>query len=792
MPKSLIVVESPAKIRTISKFLGSGFTVKASMGHVRDLMEKELSVDVENGFNPKYVVIKGKQKVIKEIREAAQKVDNIMLATDPDREGEAICWHLAHELKRSKKPISRITFNEITKNAVQNAIKHPVEIDQDLVDAQQARRVLDRLVGYQISPILGRTIKWGLSAGRVQSVAVRLICDREAEVVAFIPEEYWTIDAKLKGEDTDPFLAKLFRISKKKAKVENEDQAKTVVKEAGEEKFIIEKINRRERKRNPVPPFITSRLQQEASRKLRFTARRTMSVAQQLYEGMSIGDEGMVGLITYMRTDSTRVAQEAVDSVRTFISDKYGSDYLPAKPINYKSKKGAQDAHEAVRPTTVMRTPESIKKYLKKDQLALYSLIWKRFVASQMKSAIFDVTAVDIKAGKYTFRANGSIMKFKGFMSVYLEGKDDSLDEDGESILPELVEGQVLQLLGITPDQHFTQPPPRYSEATLVKALEENGIGRPSTYASIISTIQNRDYVIKDKGRFVPTEVGQLVNNVLIKSFPDILDVEFTAKMETELDDIEDGKRKWVDVLEEFYGPFSQLLKKAPDTIRAAKKDMEEETDEVCEVCGEKMIIKWGKFGRFMACTGYPECKNTKELDQAGKGSEKPDAIEEVCDLCGSPMAIKNGRYGKFLACTAYPECKNTKKIGQEKSVPDEPSDEVCEKCDSPMVIKTGRFGRYLACTKYPKCKSTRPLSIGVDCPKEDCDGYIGEKRSKRGRSFYGCSKYPDCDFVLWNKPVAQKCPECGSPILVEKTSKAKGEYLACMDKECGFTKPSE
>ncbi len=789
MPKSLIVVESPAKIRTISKFLGSGFTVKASMGHVRDLMEKELSVDVENGFDPKYVVIKGKQKVIKEIREAAQKVDNIMLATDPDREGEAICWHLAHELKRSKKPISRITFNEITKNAVQNAIKHPVAIDQDLVDAQQARRVLDRLVGYQISPILGRTIKWGLSAGRVQSVAVRLICEREAEVEAFIPEEFWTIAAKLKGEDTDPFLAKLFQISKKKAKVENEDQAKTVVKEAGGEKFIIEKVNRRERKRNPVPPFITSRLQQEAARKLRFTARRTMSVAQQLYEGMSIGDEGMVGLITYMRTDSTRVAQEAVDSVRTFIGDKYGSDYLPAKPVYYKSKKGAQDAHEAIRPTAVMRTPESIKKYLKKDQLALYSLIWKRFVASQMKPTIFDVTTVDIKAGKYTFRANGSIIKFKGFMSVYMEGRDDSSDEDRESILPELVEGQVLQLLGITPEQHFTQPPPRYSESTIVKVLEENGIGRPSTYASIISTIQSRDYVIKDKGRFVPTEVGRLVNNVLIKSFPDILDVKFTAKMETELDDIEDGKRKWVEVLEEFYGPFSQSLKEAPDNIRAAKKDMEEETDEVCEVCGEKMIIKWGKFGRFMACTGYPECKNTKELDQAGKGSEEPEPIEEVCDLCGSPMAIKNGRYGKFLACTAYPECKNTKKIGQEKSVPDEPSDEVCEKCDSPMVIKTGRFGRYLACTKYPKCKSTRPLSIGVDCPKEDCDGYIGEKRSKRGRSFYGCSKYPDCDFVLWNKPVTQKCPECGAPFLVEKTSKAKGEFLACMDKECGFTK---
>jgi len=792
MPKSLVVVESPTKVRTISKFLGRDFTVKASMGHVRDLPEKQLSVDIENGFDPKYVIIKGKQKIVKEIKDAAQKVDNIMIATDPDREGEAICWHLAHELKQAKKPISRITFNEITKNAIQNAIKHPGEIDQDLVDAQQARRVLDRLVGYQISPILGRTIKWGLSAGRVQSVAVRLICEREAEVEAFVPVEFWTITARLKGENTDPFAAKLFHINKKKAKVENEDQAKTVVKEAGEEKFIVDKITRKERKRRPVPPFITSRLQQEAARKLRFTAKRTMAVAQQLYEGMAIGDEGMVGLITYMRTDSTRVAQEAMGEVREFIGGRYGPDYLPSKAINYKSKKGAQDAHEAIRPTAVMRTPESVKKYLKKDQLALYSLIWKRFVASQMKPAIFDVTTIDVKAGKYTFRANGSIIKFKGFMSVYMEGKDDSTDDDRESILPELEEGQELQLLGIIPEQNFTQPPPRYSEATIVKALEEKGIGRPSTYASIISTIQSRDYVRKEKGRFVPTEVGRLVNNVLIKSFPAILDVEFTAKMESELDDVEDGKRKWVEVLEEFYGPFRKSLEKAPDNIRSAKKDMEEETDEVCELCGKKMVIKWGKFGRFLSCSGYPECKNTKELNHKESAAEEADSIDEVCELCGSPMAIKIGRYGKFLACTAYPECKNTKKIGKEKSVPDEPTDEVCEKCGSPMVIKTGRYGRYLACTKYPKCKTTRPLSIGIDCPREDCDGYIAEKRGRRGKPFYGCSKYPDCDFVLWNKPVDKKCPECGAPFLVEKTSKARGDYLACINKDCGFSESRE
>ncbi|MFC1715416.1 type I DNA topoisomerase [Candidatus Poribacteria bacterium] len=787
MPKSLIVVESPTKVKTISKFLGRDFTVRASMGHVRDLPEKDLSVDIENGFKPKYVTIKGKQKVVKQIKDAAQKVDNILIATDPDREGEAICWHLAHELKSAKKPINRITFNEITQSAVQNAIRHPGEIDQDLVDSQQARRVMDRLVGYQISPILGRTIKWGLSAGRVQSVAVRLICEREAEIEAFVAEEYWSITAKLKGENTDPFEAKLLQIDKKKAKVENEDQAKGIVEEAGGEQFTVEKVDRKERKRRPVPPFITSKLQQEASRKLRFTARKTMSVAQQLYEGVEMGTEGGVGLITYMRTDSTRVAKEALDSVRGYIGEKYGSDYLPAKPINYKSKKGAQDAHEAVRPTYVEKTPENIRQYLSKDQYALYGLIWRRFVASQMKPAILDVTTVDISAGRYTFRVSGSIIKFRGFMSVYMEGKDDSeADEDKETILPELTEGQILQLLGITPEQHFTQPPPRYSEATLVKVLEENGIGRPSTYVSIISTIQGRDYVRKERGRFVATEVGRLVNNVLLKSFPTILDVEFTAKMETELDDVEDGKRKWGQVLEEFYGPFSESLKKAPEKIRAAKKDMEEVTDEVCELCGKNMVIKWGKFGKFLSCPGYPECKNTKELDQNGEVAEEPEDTEEVCEKCGSPMAIKTGRYGKFLACTAYPECKNTKQIGKE-NVPDEPTDEVCEKCGSPMVIKTGRYGRFLACEKYPECKTSKPLSIGIDCPQPDCDGYLTEKQGRRG-AFYGCSNYPECKFVLWNKPITKKCPECGAPFLVEKSSKAKGEYLACADKECGYS----
>lgn len=788
MPKSLIIVESPNKVKTINKFLGKNFSVRASVGHVRDLPPKELAVDIDNGFKPKYVIIDGKQKVIKQIKDAAAKVDDILIATDPDREGEAIGWHLAHELKQTKKPINRITFNEITKTAVLNAIKHPTEINQDLVDAQQARRVLDRLVGYQISPILGRAVRWGLSAGRVQSVAVRLICEREAEVLAFVPEEYWSITAKLKGEDTNPFEAKLLQINKKKAKVENEEQAKSIVKEASDEQFIIEKIDRKERRRKPVPPFITSRLQQEAARKLRFTAKKTMAVAQQLYEGIAIGGEGSTGLITYMRTDSTRVAKEAIDSVRGLITDRYGPDYLPSRAVQYKSKKGAQDAHEAIRPTSVEQTPEEIKQFLSKDQLSLYGLIWRRFVASQMKPAIFDVTTVDIKAGKYTFRASGSIIKFKGFMSVYMEGKDDNADDDRETILPELTQGQILQLLGITPEQHFTQPPPRYSEATLVRALEEQGIGRPSTYASIISTIQARDYVIKEKGRFIPTDVGNLVNTLLVKSFPNILDVEFTAKMEAELDDVEDGKTNWIQVLDEFYGPFGDSLKKAPDVIRSAKKDLEEVTDELCEECGKNMVIKWGKFGRFLSCSGYPECKNTKELNHKEEDPEEPEATEEVCEKCGNPMVTKTGRYGKFFACSAYPECKNTKQIGKE-NVPDEPTDEVCEKCSKPMVIKTGRYGRFLACSDYPKCKTSRPLSIGIECPEPDCDGYLAERKGRRGM-FYGCSNYPECKFAVWNKPVAKKCPECDAPFLVEKTTKAKGEHLACANKECKYTEP--
>jgi len=746
MSKSLVVVESPAKVKTISKFLGKDYTVKASMGHIRDLPANGLAVDIENGFKPEYVIIDGKKKVVNEIKKAAENVEQILIATDPDREGEAICWHLAHELKTTHVPINRITFNEITKTAVQNAIKHQGQINQDLVDAQQARRVLDRLVGYQISPILGRTIKWGLSAGRVQSVAVRLICEREDEVLAFVPEEYWTIVALLKGEKTSQFEAKLFEIDKKKAKIENEEQAKAILKNLDGKKFIVDNIERKERKKNPVPPFTTSKLQQESARKLKLTVKKTMMVAQDLYEGIELGDEGAVGLITYMRTDSTRVAKEALDSVREFIGQNYGSDYLPEKAIYYASKKSAQDAHEAIRPTSLEKTPASVKNFLSKDQYELYDLIWKRFIASQMKPAIFDVTTVDIKAGKYTFRANGSIIKFKGFMSVYMESIDDESDEDKESILPELTVGQLLLLLKLIPEQHFTQPPPRYTEATLVKILEEKGIGRPSTYATIISTIQDRKYVTKEQGKFIPTEMGILVNNALMKSFPEILDVEFTAKMETELDDIEEGKIKWVEVLKEFYGPFSRSLESAPDKIKSAKKDMEEITDEVCDLCGKNMVIKFGRYGKFLACSGFPECKNTKQL---------------------------NGKDAK----PAEPE----------------PTDEICEKCGSPMVIRTSRYGsKFLSCSQYPKCKTAKPLSTGIKCPKPDCDGDLVERRSKRGKMFYGCSKYPDCDLVLWNKPVNQPCPKCNAPFLVEKVSKVKGNYLVCANEGCGYSEGKE
>ena len=754
MPKSLVVVESPAKAKTINKFLGQNYIVRSSVGHIRDLPAKKLAVDVQNGFTPEYITIRGKAKIIKEIQAEAKKTEAIYLAADPDREGEAICWHIAETLKNVKKPIYRVTYNEITASAILAAMENPGQIDQHLVDSQQARRVLDRLVGYQISPILWRNVKPGLSAGRVQSVAVRLICEREAEIEAFIPQEYWTITANLIGKNPQPFDAKLLQIGSEKGSIStygfpiDEARAEAIVEDAKTKPFIVKDIKRQERKRRPVPPFITSTLQQEAARKLRFTAKRTMSVAQKLYEGLNLGATGAVGLITYMRTDSTRIADEALREARGYIKKNYGTDYLPKSAMRYKSKGGAQDAHEAIRPTSVERTPQSLKPYLSPEQHRLYDLIWKRFVASQMNPAILDVTTIDISAEQYLFRATGSILKFDGFMRLYLEGSDDSNTESNRNdetdvILPVLEIGERLDLRKLTHKQHYTQPPPRYTEATLVKALEEKGIGRPSTYAAIISTIQGREYVVKEKGRFQPTDIGKLVNQLLIKGFPEILDTQFTAKMEDQLDEIAEGKSDWVGVLSAFYEPFAHALEAAPDVMYEARKEMEEESDEVCEKCNGKMIIKWGKYGRFLGCSNYPECSNIKRLTE----EDAPPPEEE-------------------------------------------PTDETCDKCGSPMVIKTSRAGgKFLACTGYPKCKNAKPINIGVDCPEAGCGGYIGERRSKRG-IFYGCSNYPKCKFIASDKPVNRECPECQAPFLVEKTTKTKERYLTCNDKACGHTEP--
>lgn len=758
MPKSLVVVESPAKAKTIEKILGKDYIVDSSVGHIRDLPKKELGVDVENNFKPKYVLIRGKGPVVKAIQEKAKKVDCIYLAADPDREGEAICWHLATELKKTKKPIYRIVYNEVTQTAILEAIQNPGTIDQALVDAQQARRVLDRLVGYQISPILWRSVKPGLSAGRVQSVAVRLICEREAEIEAFKPKEYWTLTATLTPTPKEHlFPAKLHKIDTKKGEINNygfridEARAKELAADAKEQPYVVEKVQKRERKQKTAAPFITSTLQQEAARKLRFTAKRTMMVAQKLYEGLDIGKEGLVGLITYMRTDSTRIAQDALGAVREYITTTYGAEYLPTRAVSHPSKGGAQDAHEAIRPTLPLRTPESLKSYLNKEQYRLYELIWKRFIASQMNPAIFDATTIDIKAGRYLFRATGSVIKFDGFRRVYMEGQDDvATDEsntaEGNTTLPDVKEGETLDLRKLDPKQHWTQPPPRYNEATLVKALEAKEIGRPSTYATILSTIQDRGYVTMEQRRLSPTDVGKLVNELLIHGFPNIVDVEFTKEMEEKLDTIAEGEVNWVDTLGEFYPSFQEALEEAPDKMYEARKAMETESDVQCDKCGGNMIVKWGRYGRFLGCSNYPECENIKALNGDNTASAEPEETDTLCDKCGKPMVIKQSRVG----------------------------------------------ARFLACSGYPKCKNAKPVPMGVDCPETDCDGYLGERRSKRGKVFYGCSNYPTCGFASWDKPLAEPCPQCDASYIVEKVQKSGETLHACASKECDYTKTPE
>jgi len=795
MPKALVIVESPGKAKTINKYLGKQYVVKASLGHIKDLPKKDLAVDVDRGFEPRYEVIEGKKKLLAELKQAAKKVEEVYLAADPDREGEAICYHLQEELGNGKKGprIFRVMFNEITKKAIEKAFETPGQVNANLVDAQQARRVLDRLVGYKISPLLWDKVRRGLSAGRVQTVALRVVVEREREIKAFIPKEYWTIDADLNAKKPPLLSARLFRINDQPAEIGSAEQASDVVAQTDGADYIVRSVGTREKKRNPVAPFITSTLQQEASRKLRFSVKRTMMLAQRLYEGVELGKEGAVGLITYMRTDSTRVSDDAIRDVRHYIGEHFGKEFLPDSPNVYKSKKEAQDAHEAIRPTSMALTPEMLDKHLAEDEMKLYRLIWNRFVACQMMPALYDQTTIDVVAqGKngvdYIFRATGSVQKFEGFLKVYKESKDQSDEEDEEEKhkLPLVTEGEHLRFKAIRPDQHFTEPPPRYNEATLVKRLESDGVGRPSTYASILSTIQEREYVKKEGGRFIPTELGMVVTDLLLESFDDIFEVKYTARMEEELDEIEDGKLDWRAAMGEFYERFEKDIAHAEEHMTDIKR-MEKPTDLICEKCGKPLVIKWGKHGSFIACTGYPDCTYTREPERDGADlSEQGE--EEYCQNCGRPMVLKKGRFGTFFACSGYPDCKTTKQIGGAQKKPDQPLEEICPQCGNHLVLKSGRFGEFTACSNYPTCKYVKQKTIGVKCPLCS-EGEVSERRSKKGKTFYGCTRYPDCKFVEWGKPVSEKCPECGSPYMVEKWLKA-GPVWQCPNAECKHKVP--
>jgi DNA topoisomerase I len=801
MTKSLVVVESPAKAKTIGKYLGANYIVKASVGHIKDLPKSKLGVDVDDDFAPHYAVIPTKTKIVKELKAAAKNATDIYLAADPDREGEAICQHLFEELSGKSKNVYRVLFHEITKNAIQEAFKKPGRINQNKVDAQQTRRILDRLVGYKISPLLWEKVRRGLSAGRVQTVALRMIVEREQEIRAFKSEEYWSLEARLAGEAPPEFTAKARSLDGKKWNVVDGETANQIAEELRQARFIVREIRRREKKKYPVPPFITSKLQQEAARKLNYSVKRTMILSQRLYEGIEVAGEGSVGLITYMRTDSSRVAESALQEVRTLIHRDFGEAYLPHHPIYYKSKKTAQDAHEAIRPTSVERTPESLKNDLEPDLLKLYSLIWNRFVASQMNPALFDQTDVQIDAGRVELKATGSITKFAGFLAVYQESKADESptagQEETESVLPELREGEVLSLKQLTPSQHFTQPPPRYNEASLVKALESKGIGRPSTYATILSTIQDREYVDKREGKFYPTEIGEVVLELLVASFGEIFDYEYSARMEDHLDRIESGREVWKQAMRDFYDRFSKRLQVAKTEMRDIKTEAIE-TDDVCEKCGSKMVIKWGKFGRFLACSGYPECRNTREIFKNGgtKEQEKSTPEDIQCEKCGKLMVLKKGRFGEFMACSGYPECRNTKKIvksSEDYTVKqDIVLEEECPICAKKLAIKHGRYGEYTACSDYPKCKYIKLKSTGVHCGKDGCSGEIVERKSRRGKTFYGCSTYPDCDFVLWNKPLPDPCPLCNAPFTLVKTTKRAGTVRFCNTENCEFKEKLE
>ena len=737
--RSLVVVESPTKVKTIQKYLDSKYIVKASMGHVRDLPKSKLGVDEKKGFKPEYRVLPAKKKVLDELKKAAEKADALYIATDPDREGEAIGWHLAQELGIPKAKTYRIMFNEITERAVKAAFQHPTKIDINKVNAQQARRVLDRLVGYKLSPLLWEKIRRGLSAGRVQSVAVRLLTEREREIQAFVPVEYWSLHARLKAKSPPEFVATLKEVRGQKAELATEAATLEVMTALHGQQWRVKSVTRGERKRNPAAPFITSTLQQEASRKLHFTARKTMMLAQQLYEGIELGAEGAVGLITYMRTDAVRVAREAQAEAREWVGQRLGRQYLPDSPPFYKAKKSAQEAHEAIRPTFVAREPKALARFLSKDQLALYRLIWERFLGSQMLPAVYDTVAADIEADPCLFRAQGSTLKFQGFMAVYVESREESeaADEEAESVVPPLTDGEILKLLALDPKQHFTQPPPRYTEASLVKMLEERGIGRPSTYAQILSTILDREYARRERGTLFPTDLGMQVNDLLVPHFPEVMDVEFTAQLEESLDRIEEGDTDWVETVEAFYKQFSRDLKSAGKKMDNLKRGME--TGEACPDCGKPLVEKWGRFGKFLACSAYPDCKYTK-------------------DLSG----------------------------GREKPV-DEPTDEICPTCGKPMGIKHGRFGKFIACSGYPECKTTKPVTLGITCPEPECGGQLVERRSKRGKTFFACTNYPTCKFAVWARPVPQPCPKCGAPFVTERFARGGKSTRACIRSDCGY-----
>jgi DNA topoisomerase I len=863
MARSLVIVESPAKAKTINKYLGRGYTVKASYGHVMDLPKKTIGillpgeengkkkskrktkakakktpkpvvVTSENIFEPTYEVIPSKLKVIGDLQKAAHTADAIYLAGDPDREGEAICAHLREILSKPRKyakvtaaaqengangdadrapakakpekkaetdgrsappKIYRVMFNEITQKAIKAAFESPTQVNENLVDAQQARRVLDRLVGYKISPILWDKVRRGLSAGRVQTVALRVIVEREREIRAFVPKEYWTIHAMLAAGEPPTFEAKLNKYKGEDIEVGNEAEAQRVLAAVERATWQVASVTQKEKRRFAPPPFTTSKLQQAAYNRLRYTAKRTMALAQRLYEGVELGEEGSVALITYMRTDSVRVSNDAIAQVRDQIGSTYGEKYLPEKPNFFKSKKDAQEAHEAVRPTEVSRTPESVRRYLDDDMWKLYQMIWQRFVASQMVPAVFDQTTIDISAADYTFRATGSVTKFDGYLAVYQivkeeEEKEDAGDTDSRT-LPRVSEGERLRLESIRPEQHFTEPPPRYTEATLVKELEEKGIGRPSTYAAIISTIVEREYVNKDQGRFTPTLLGEKVSDLLVKAFEDIFDVGFTARMEDELDEIEEGKMAWRASVKEFWDRFEVDLDKASDAMESYKAGIP--TGQKCEKCGQgELLERISRHGFFLGCSRYPECDFTQDLSEPTGDEPEADSGPQYCENCGREMALKRGRFGTFLACTGYPDCKTTKRLvtGTKKvRQPDVRLDEKCPTCGAQLLRRHGRFGEFIGCETYPKCKYTRPITLGIKCPKCNEGEFVRRGTSKgrgRGRIFYGCSRYPDCDFTTPYEPIAEPCPKCGAPFIVEKRNK-QGAFRACIRENCDW-----